>query len=350
MPSTLNLVSSATDVVTLPGFFDAHIHLRDGEFADRLAFYVWYSGVDTCLVMPNTNPKIFRAVEALKYKEQLELASGKNVNFLMSLYLHNETSVDRLTVANEYGVKNIKLYPNGVTTGSDSGIVDLESFYPIFRKMAELGMILNIHCEMPTSGSTWIINAETMFIPKLEAIIENCPGLKIIVEHVSSRAMIEFVKTCPANVAATVTIHHLEIILDDCVQYTPNLCKPIPKGPEDLYAIREVVFSEDPHFFFGSDSAPHKLKDKRSLQPPCGVFSGAHTASHLVRIFAQAGKLDILPGFISTRGRKFYGLPETQNQIQLIRTSEYIPEMILGCIPYRAEQPMEWKINSFSAT
>lgn len=48
----------------------------------------------------------------------------------------------------------MKSYPRGVTTNSDGGIESYEPYYPVFEAMQEVGMVLNLHGEIPSNPST----------------------------------------------------------------------------------------------------------------------------------------------------------------------------------------------------
>ena len=76
--------------------------------------------------MPNPVPPI-TTVSKLQALEP-------NVEFFMSLYLHESMTVETIIEeAKRAGITGVKSYPAGVTTNSPSGIADYASYYPIFK-------------------------------------------------------------------------------------------------------------------------------------------------------------------------------------------------------------------------
>ena len=57
----------------------------------------------------------------------------------------------------------VKSYPRGVTTNSDGGIESYEAYYPVFQAMQEVGMVLNLHGEIP-SDSDSVSNYHQIYI------------------------------------------------------------------------------------------------------------------------------------------------------------------------------------------
>eukprot|EP00918_Siedleckia_nematoides_P035976 GHVU01078236.1.p1 GENE.GHVU01078236.1~~GHVU01078236.1.p1 ORF type:complete len:178 (+),score=31.12 GHVU01078236.1:458-991(+) len=177
----------------------------------------------------------------------------------MTLYLGDEIDCDDLmSNAAASGVTGIKVYPKGVTTNSAAGVESLEKYYPLFRHMEKCGLTLHIHGEVP-GVSPW--SAEAEFLPQLSALSAAFPSLRIVLEHVSTRAAVEEVRRRP-NVAATITLHHLAICGDavfeeetslcgsaaasrfysspsPSVAHPHNYCKPVCKTPDDRNALRE---------------------------------------------------------------------------------------------------------------
>jgi dihydroorotase len=77
-------------------------------------------------------------------------AVDASVEYLMTLYLHESITADEIRRAAAHGLVGVKMYPHGVTTNSDHGVVSFASFYPVFRAMEECGLVLNIHGEVPS--------------------------------------------------------------------------------------------------------------------------------------------------------------------------------------------------------
>lgn len=151
-------------------------------------------------------------VEAVtRYHEKLRLLS-KDTQFLMTLYLHPDISPDVVSAAVSSGIiYGIKSYPAGVTTNSQSGVYDYEPFYPVFEKMQENGLVLNLHGEKPSvrakslDEEVNVMNAETMFLPTLLDLHKKFPRLKIVLEHATTANAVKTVLACGPTVAATIT-------------------------------------------------------------------------------------------------------------------------------------------------
>jgi dihydroorotase len=90
---------------------------------------------------------------ALQYKNELqELAP--DVEFLMTLYLNPLLNPEEIIKASKAGIMGVKSYPRGVTTNSDSGIESYTVYYPIFEAMQSVGMVLNLHGEIPSDPTS----------------------------------------------------------------------------------------------------------------------------------------------------------------------------------------------------
>lgn len=257
-------------MVLVPFADDLHCHLRQGEMMGLVTRYIRQGGCDRVLVMPNTIPPITSCAQAGEYRRQL-LDIEPDVSFLMTLYLSHEISIaDLRENAKSNYVQGIKCYPVGTTTNSQHGFKSLEEFYPIFSEMEKLGLSLHVHGEKPGESP---LHAEEKFITNLENVARAFPRLKVVAEHVSTKACIEAVERTP-NLAATITAHHLFITVNDVLNKTDNItldninehikdphlyCKPLAKTEEDREALREVIKTRSKKFFLGSDSAPHTM-------------------------------------------------------------------------------------------
>lgn len=109
--------------------------------------------------------------------------------------------------------------------------------------MEKSNMVLNLHGEIPSSerDDVTVMNAEHKFLPQLDKLVANFPNLKIVVEHATTKATVEKVKSLPSNVGCTITPHHLELIVDDWAGQGLNFCKPVAKFWSDRNALREVI-------------------------------------------------------------------------------------------------------------
>ncbi|SPC66759.1 probable dihydroorotase [Ustilago sp. UG-2017b] len=326
--------------ITVPAPADFHVHLRQGKMSELVTPHVAEGGVSLAYVMPNLVPPITSAQQATEYLQSLQALAPKT-KFVGTLYLSPALTPAEIAKAARNGIRGVKSYPRGVTTNSDGGIEDYESYYPIFEEMQKHNMILNLHGEVPSNADAGIcvLNAEEKFLTHLFKIHGQFPKLKIVLEHATTRKAVEAVKQCGDTVGCTITPHHLELIVDDWAGKPLNFCKPVAKYPDDRQALRDVIREGHPRFFLGSDSAPHPLANKYpsavthgapgtkasssggdDLEATgvvsCGCAAGVYTSSILVPLCATLlegfGALDQLASYVSLNGRKFYGYDDAQ--------------------------------------
>ncbi|KAM0167319.1 hypothetical protein ACHAQE_000621 [Botrytis cinerea] len=331
---------SKFDGLELPAAADFHVHLRDGKMMETVAPTIKLGGVDTVYVMPNLVPPVTTVAAALAYKERL-LAIEPNVNYLMTLYLHESITPETVREAKKAGIVGIKSYPAGVTTNSSSGVISYEPFYPVFAAMAEEGLVLNLHGECPSDHKKdiTILNAEASFLPTLLSLHRQFPTLKIVLEHCTTAAAIQTVKQCGPNVVGTITAHHLFLTIDQWADDAFHFCKPVAKLPSDRTALLLAAVEDSEKFFLGTDSAPHDIGAKKggTGKTAAGVFTQAHAVGHVITALERGVEMgvlreeditrEILEGFLGKRGRKFYGVAEAgtgEGQRIVLRNGEEI--------------------------
>lgn len=280
--------------------------------------------------MPNLVPPITTIKHCLSYRERLQELEP-NVTFLMSLYLHPNISPETIIEAKKAGVTGVKSYPHGVTTHSEHGVMSYEAFYPVFAEMERQDMVLNLHGELPSTAGDdiTVLTAEEAFLPTLLVLHKRFPRLRIILEHCTTAAAIEAVKSCGPTVAATITAHHLFLIVDDWAGDPHNFCKPVAKNPSDRRALLRTVVSGNEKFFFGTDSAPHPAETKRGDRSAAGVFTQPHAVSYVIDALEQAILKDViqtsevtpqvLEGFLGKFGRKFYKISDKKGEKIVLR-------------------------------
>lgn len=337
---------------------DFHCHLRDGEmFAKVLPYSNLFGKV---VIMGNLIPPIITGKQACDYKNLIK-EHGAKFEPIMSIMLVNETTPKMIYDAFECGVKVLKLIPGGVSTGSCQGVAlkNLHNYYHILKIVEDCGMIFSGHWELvsdPSDGGVICeYDRESRAIPYLCEIVDRFPNLQIVVEHISTAAMVNFVLNTPKNVVATVTAHHLgpfqyKDVIDSFKIKNPYLyCKPVLKYSTDIEVLRDVVLSGNPKFFFGSDSAPHLIESKRQNVPSAGIFSAPVAIPFLFQIFTESGSKNVLDdfgNFVSNFGSSFYGLPKNDDTITIIRKEWEVPSMYDGIVPFMARRRLSYKILS----
>lgn len=320
---------------------DFHVHLRQGAPLENYAKTVARE-FGRILVMPNTVPPISDAKSLADYRNRI-LSAAPGLGLLMTFKLNASYSAEDLERLKLAGAVAGKYYPAGVTTNSEDGVSDFESVLPVVSEMERLGIALCVHGEEPNA---FCLDREENFIRRVEFLAKEFPRLKIVFEHLSTRAAVEAVLRLPSNVAATITAHHLLHTLDDVVggSLSPHhFCKPLPKRPEDREALRKAAFSGNPKFFFGSDSAPHEKGRKEGPCGAAGVYSAPVAIPLLIEIFKRNGALDRLPDFVGGFGADFYGIPRPEKRCVYVEKPWTVPENVDGAVPLFAGKTLKWQ-------
>ena len=331
----------------LPTPDDFHVHLRQDALL-KVTAPLSAKTFGRVLVMPNTTPSIATGADALAYKAAIQTISP-TLQPLMAIKLLNTTTAEQIYEAHTAGVIAAKLYPQGVTTNSDDGIEinDLEQgtarLAQVFSAMQDCGMILCVHSEYP---GRFCLNREADFLPVVKDLISGFPELRIVIEHISTSRAAEFVWYGSTNIAATITVHHLKLTLDDVIgdKLRPHhFCKPIAKTPEDRKALWDAIRSGNPKFFLGTDSAPHAIRTKEGDFGCAGVFTAPVAMPLLASMFEEHGVLDRLASFTSRYGAEFYRLPVNTTELVLKRVLWKVPPWYGGnVVPLCANETLPW--------
>ncbi len=325
----------------LPMPDDFHVHLRQGDLLKGYARTVARE-FGRILVMPNTVPPISSAEAVENYRKEIQ-GAAPGLGLLMTFKLNAKYSPKDLERMKLAGAVAGKYYPAGVTTNSEDGVSDFESILPVVSEMERLGLVLCVHGEEPDA---FCLDREREFIRRVEYLAKEFPRLKIVFEHLSTRAAVDAVLRLPKNVAATITVHHLLHTLDDVVggSLLPHhFCKPLPKRPEDREALRNAAFSGNPKFFFGSDSAPHEKGKKEGPCGAAGVYSAPVALPLLIEIFERSGHLERLADFVAGFGADFYGIPRAKTRCLFAEKPWTVPESVDGAVPLFAGKTLKWQ-------
>lgn len=334
---------------------DWHLHLRDGAMLQAvLPETTRHFG--RAIIMPNLVPPVVTSADAAAYRERIMAALPDGADFkpLMTLYLTQETAPDDVAAAYASGLINaVKLYPAGATTNSASGVRDFDKVRPVLEKMAEIGLNLCVHGEV-TDAEIDIFDREAVFIDRvLDPIRRATPDLKVVMEHITTKNGVDYVKANDTKLAATITTHHLMINRNHLLVggIKPHYyCLPVAKREEHRVALVEAATSGDARFFLGTDSAPHTDPNKESACGCAGVFSATNTMACLAHIFEAQNALDQLEAFASLNGPAFYGLPANEAFITLTKgeAQQYPDKIMTGEGPVTLFDPghaLHWHIN-----
>lgn len=332
---------------------DMHCHFRAGSLLKEvLPFTAQYAGRG--IAMPNTRPRaILNGTDVVWYRDEMrrvldEMLTRDPFEPLMTVEVRDNTTPDMIIEAKRAGAVAGKVYPLGVTTNSDEGLRDFGSdgILETFRAMQDVGMLLLIHGELD-NDRTLVTKREEIFLPTLPKLAEKFPNLRIVLEHVSTKAAIENVLQLGDNVSATITAHHLCLTLNDVIGSgirPHNGCMPIPKGFDDRDALIEAAISGNPKFFLGSDTAPHPREKKECARGACGVYTAPVLLQVLAEVFENSVSIDRLENFVSRFGAEFYGLPLNDGTITLAKEEWVVPEQIGSVIPFRAGAKLQWQL------
>lgn len=332
---------------------DWHLHVRDGA-ALRTVVPHTAAQFARAIIMPNLKPPVVSTDLAVAYRERIlkALPAGNDFQPLMTLYLTDNSTASEIERAKRSGVIHaVKYYPAGATTNSDSGVTDIRKCFDTLRAMAQAGLPLLIHGEV-TDPAIDVFDREKTFIEReLGTLVARFPELKIVLEHITTSHAVDFVRSAPANVAATITAHHLLLNRNAIFQggiRPHHYCLPVLKREEHRQALVEAATSGNPKFFLGTDSAPHERSTKETDCGCAGVYSAHAALEFYAEAFDAAGAIDKLEAFSSFHGADFYGLPRNGSKVTLRKVVTPVPASfpyINGfLVPLRAGGTVGWSV------
>ena len=351
--------SSPVQQLTLRRPDDWHVHLRDGALLQAVA-PATARQFGRAIVMPNLNPPITVPAAAWAYRQRILAALPPDSRFqpLMTAYLTDASDAAAIEQGFSDGVwAACKLYPAHATTNSAAAVSSIEAITPVIATMERIGMPLLIHGEV-TDAEIDIFDREAVFIERhLAPLLARHPGLKVVLEHITTLDAVEFVSSGPENLAATITPHHLHINRN--AMFTGGLrpdfyCLPVAKRELHRLALRAAATSGNPKFFLGTDSAPHERSAKESACGCAGIFNAPYAIESYALAFEQEKALDRLEGFASEFGARFYGLPLNQDTITLVRDPQPVPKLLpiqdaaghgAGLVPFHAGETLPWRLE-----
>jgi dihydroorotase len=334
---------------------DWHLHVRDGAMLKAsLPFTARHFG--RAIIMPNLLPPVVNVKEAEAYRARVLAARPEGSTFtpLMTCYLTDGTSADEV----ESGFRNkvftaVKLYPANATTNSTYGVTDYAKIRKVLERMQKIGMPLLIHGE-EVDPEVDVFDREAVFIERrLQPMLKDFPGLKVVLEHLSSALAVDFVRSAAPQLGATITPYHLCLNRTDWLGsgLRPYMyCMPVIKTEKDRRALVQAATSGDACFFLGTDSAPHPVAKKLNLVGAAGLFNSPVAIETYAKVFAAAGKLDKLEAFASLNGPKHYGLPANTESITLQPSTWSAPEEVAvegpdeRALVYRGGETIEWQV------
>jgi dihydroorotase len=276
---------------------------------------------------------------------------GASFEPLMSLYLTDNLPPEEIARARQAGVVAVKLYPAGATTNSDAGVTDLRKTYRTLEAMQRAGLLLLVHGEV-TDPEVDVFDREAVFLEqKLIPLRRDFPELKIVVEHMTTKDAVQYVRDADRFTAGTITAHHL--LYNRNAIFTGGIrphyyCLPILKREVHRQALVEAATSGSPKFFLGTDSAPHPAQLKEHALGCAGCYTALSAMELYAEAFDAAGALDKLEGFASFHGPDFYGLPRNTGKLTLRKESWQLPETVpfgeAQLKPLRGGETLAWRV------
>ena len=332
---------------------DWHVHLRDGTM---LAAVLPFTArpFARAIIMPNLTPPVTNAAAADAYRARILAALPAGLDFtpLMTCYLTDTTDAQALDEGFRRGsFAAAKLYPAHATTNSAQGVTDLRRLDGVFERMAASGMPLLIHGEV-TDPEIDIFDREAVFVERVLIPLRRwMPGLRIVLEHITTAEAAAYVAESEPGIGATVTPHHLVINRNALFAggFRPHAyCLPVAKRERHRQALRRAVASGSERFFLGTDTAPHRIAAKESACGCAGIFCAPAALETYATVFDELGALDRLEAFASLNGPAFYRLPPNRATVTLERAALRVPDVVAeaegGVRPFLAGERLGWRV------
>ena len=332
---------------------DFHLHLRDGDVLQSTVVQA-AEQFHRAIIMPNLKPPVTTTEQAGRYRQRIleQLPQDTPFQPLMTLYLTDNTPPEEIRKAKESGfVHGVKLYPAGATTNSDAGVTALSKCMATLEEMQKQGMPLLMHGEV-TDPDVDIFDREAVFIDKvLIPLRKDLPDLKIVFEHITTKAAAEYVTDAEGFIGATVTPQHLLFNRNHLLVggiHPHYYCLPILKREENRQALLKAVTQKNRRFFAGTDSAPHAKGAKENACGCAGCYSSSHAIELYATVFEQQDALEQLEWFTGINGPKFYNLAVNKTTVTLEKKTWQVPESLpFGkdqVVPLMAGEALGWKL------
>lgn len=350
--------------VTIPRWFDRHLHIRDHEMMKTVLLSTLNQRATGAVIMPNLADPISTIEKAEGYRMRIgqaindDMFNGGTVNrdFVpcMTCYLTDTISPDEVVRGFKEGVwRAVKLYManqkgQGGTTGSAHGVKDLLGRYPVFEAMEKHTIPLLGHFEAVEEDVDEFDREIVSVDRDLKPILKSFPGLPVVFEHLTDGRAAEFVAEADHNIHATVTAHHLIINRNAMFWGGMNpghYCKPVPKRETHRVKVRQYVTSGNPRFGAGTDSAPHD----ESLKARCygcaaGIFTSPVAVELYATVFDEDNALQHLGPFLSENFLELYGVGVSPETMTIERAALVVPHKVGTVHVFKGGTKLPWKL------
>lgn len=192
----------------------------------------------------------------------------------------------------------------------------------IFEEVQERRGVFFFDCD-----KGFVLDREKNFLNNsVSWIVKYFPGLKIVINGLSTEYGVDFIKDQHANIGATISLHHLLFTLNDCIE-KKFLEMPICQSPKDRYALFCAAFYYNSNKFFFGSRFPLTMESDIIMPLLCSTL-----------FYQQEGNVQALERFTSLNGAKFLGLPINEKRMTFKKLEKPIPNKFFG-------KDIEWAVN-----
>ena len=357
MNSLMEEITGERQSVTIPRWFDRHLHIRDGDMMKSVLPSTLAQHATGAIIMPNLMPQpVTTAARAIAYRNRILecLPPDSDFNPCMTCYLTDHTTPQEVVLGFKAGAwQAVKMYManqegKGGTTGSTHGVRDLEGRYPVFEAMQQNNIPLLGHFEAVEDGVDEFDREIVSVERDLQPLLQSFPRLPVVFEHLTDFRAADFVAEVNHEIYATITAHHLMVNRNELFKGGLNpgyWCKPVLKGEPHRLKLREYATSGSPSFGAGTDSAPHD-ESKKSLCYGCaaGIFTAPTAVEMYTTVFDEEEKLHNLGSFLSKNLLHLYGVSVSSEIMTLERRPLEVPRKIGGVQVFRGGSQLPWTL------
>ncbi|GAC1483337.1 MAG: dihydroorotase [Candidatus Dormibacteria bacterium] len=243
----------ATGLLLSPGWIDLHSHLRDPGFPDSETLATGAAsaaagGFTHVVAMANTNP-----VTDLPTRVTSLLERAANLPVRISTVGAFTERLEGQVLTDAAGLKQA-----GAVALSDDGrhLMDLSTLRRGLRAAARVGIAVLVHGQKESLGRD--PSAEAAGIETALEALDDAPGARLHLQHVSTRRGVELLRAAKAAglaVTAEVTPHHLCLTAAELSGVDQNVSPPL-RSADDRESVLEGLI-EGTIDIIATDHAPH---------------------------------------------------------------------------------------------
>lgn len=370
---------------------DTHVHLRnsladgDGRMEMNMRRVGTHHGI--IFHIGNGSPAILDQASADQElaKARACLEPGDRLRIYAVPLMRDDTTPKMIIdtrLAAPRTVRSWKAFLSGVSNDGGNSVSDftkldatLSAFYEPVARADEA--VLDIHAErkFDRSGRRIPMKDREWYAIKTDIaeLLADHPQLSVTIKHVSDKRTLKQIAAWREQgykVYAEICPHYLFRCHEDLYEgpgggtafNLHDLCWPIYKDEASMQALRKAVLSGADWIMMGLDWACHNDDPAQAGRVKVnndGVVVGGVTILPAVAkclildLFAEAGCLDRINGYISRNARRVYGLPPADRLDRYDRIPWQVPSVIEGrgpdgtiirAKPFMREQTMNWQI------